>query len=139
MEQIMVPIDFTKASVAGVEKAISIAIERDAELHLVNIIAPIKSGPLEIQLDHTLNLLREHEAKLSSLLTEVDRRGVKINSKIQVANFEKGIKKYLKDHKIDLIVVGINGSHTVGDLFCVGRDEKLIKVSCPIEVVKQAS
>jgi len=142
MEHILVPIDFTKASIVGVEKAITIARKENAEIHLVNIIPPAKgkkSDPKEVQLDHTLNLLKENESKLSSLLQEIAADGLKIHSEIKVDKLESGLKKYMSNHKIDLMVVGINGAHTVGDLFCLGRDKKLIKVNCPIEVVKQAS
>jgi len=139
MEHILVPIDFSEASMLGVKKAIAIAEKEKAEIHLVNIISPNpqkKDKPKEEILDNTLNRLRENADKLSEWMSNVTHDGVQIHSEIKVDLFEKGIKKYLKNHPIDLIVVGVNGAHTVGDLFCHGRDKKHVQVDCPVEVVK---
>ncbi|MDX1629796.1 MAG: universal stress protein [Fulvivirga sp.] len=139
MSQILVPVDFTKASIEGIKKAIKIAKSNGGEIHLLNIVSPITSNPdesPEVVLDHTLNLLKENESKLSDLLESIDDQGVELHSEIVVDHLKPAIHKYLKKHDVELIVVGVNGAHTVGDLFLKNdeKNHKVVEVSCPVEV-----
>lgn len=136
MEHILVPMDFSEAAQVGLHKAIEIASSNNSEIHLINIVSP-PSKTRESDLAHAINELKESEEKLSALIHNIDNKGVTIHPEIKLANFEKGIIKYLDKNHIDLIVVGINGAHTVGDLFCLEGHGKCIKVNCPVEVVKQ--
>ena len=135
MGHILVPIDFSEASLVGLHRAIEIASKDNSILHLINIVkAPAKK---EKELEHAINQLKESEEKLSNLIQNIDNKGVEIHPEIKLADFEKGIHKYMDQHAIDLIVVGINGAHTVGNLFCIEGQGKCIKVNCPVEVVEQ--
>jgi len=136
MEHILVPMDFSEAAQVGLQKAIDIASKNNSEIHLINIVNP-PSKSKESELSHAINELKESEEKLSELIHKIDSRGVTIRPEIKLADFEKGILKYLDKNHIDLIVVGINGAHTIGDLFCLEGHGKCIKVNCPVEVVKQ--
>jgi len=139
MDGILVPIDFTEASLVGLKRAIEIAQKEKSQIHLVNIVSsPKKAENLQDKLDQDLNRLRENESRLSELIKKIDNKGVKINPQIRIDDFERGILKFIDNNKIDQIVVGINGAHTVGDLFCLEGQGKCIKVNCPVEVVKQA-
>lgn len=136
MEQILVPIDFSEASLVGLKRAIEIAKDKNAEIHLVNIVKPPKTKEKDLQ--HTINQIKESESKLSQLINDIDCQGTKIHPQIRLDNFEKGITKYIDQHMINLIVVGVNGAHTVGDLFCIDADNsRCVNVKCPVEVVGQ--
>lgn len=136
MEHILVPIDFSEASLVGLKRAIEIAKGKKSEIHLVNIVKPPKTK--EKDLKHTINQIKESESKLTKLISEIDCNWAKIHPQIKLDNFEKGIVKYIDQNMISLIVVGVNGAHTVGDLFCIDPEgTRCVNVKCPVEVVGQ--
>lgn len=143
MQGILVPVDFSKASKEGIKRAVDIAEKKHQSIHLLNIISPIKkkkaSPNKEEVLDSTLNRLIENESKLTELVQSIDFKDLPLHSKIIVGDFEKEIRKYITNNDIGLVVVGVNGAHTIGDLFCFGRDQKCIKLDCPVEITESVA
>lgn len=149
MGNILIPVDFTQASSAGINKAKKIAEKQHSDLHVVNFISPPKIPKSKNHstndkitsaskgLDQTLNVLKENEQKMSDFLAKSDLSGNLVHSKIVIAPLKKGIAKYISKHKIDQIVVGVNKAHTVGDLFCKEiSNGKTIQPDCAVKVVK---
>jgi len=136
---ILVPIDFTEASLVGLKRAIEIAKKEKSQIHIVNIVSSPQNPKInpEDKLNHDLNRLIENESRLTELIKKIDNKGVAICPHIRIDDFEHGILKFINTNKVDRIVVGINGAHTVGDLFCLEAQGKCIKVDCPVEVVEQ--
>ncbi len=97
MKKLLVPIDFTTATINALNFAVNLAKRNNYSVELLHII--------QSESDRTSASLL-----LDKLITECDV-SVEINSTIIVGNIEKDIGKVAESQKVSFIVMGTHGAH----------------------------
>lgn len=138
----MVLVDFTRASVNGVEGAKRVLKNKTDQLHLVNFVPPPDSDSVTPeQLHQVMNRIIENENHFVELVEKCELQNDKrVCTKIlQESNIKQGIDDYVAKHNITKVIVGSNKAHTIADLFNEQKSNgSTIKTAVPVEIVNPA-
>lgn len=148
MKKILVPTDFSAIADYGLEVAIQIAKVTQAEIYLVNTIEPIHdssfsamgggSGSISEESRYIIELHRIQEEKIDRTISNYYTGEVKIHSYIIVDEMQDGIRKYIDEHQIGLVVMGTSGESTYTEYFMGNHTEQVIRIShCPVLSVRK--
>lgn len=141
-DRVVCAIDFSTASLAGLEYALSIAEEADARLTLLNVIEqPPEFGhsPLEPDFDAD-RYHAEAEArqltKLQALVPEHAAQFCTVRMEVLEGSPSRQLLRMAASQHADLIVVGVHGRNAI-DLAVFGSTSKdvVVNAQCPVLVV----
>jgi nucleotide-binding universal stress UspA family protein len=146
--RILVPTDFSEIAEYGLQVARDIALKNNAEIYLVNYIEPIAEGGFSATGDITNNdfeaqaflieLTKRNSQLIHDLALKYDKDQLTIKPVIEVDHFEGAIEHFIKEKKIDLVVMGTSGERSYDELIFGNHTEKVIHISsCPVLSVKQ--
>ena len=117
---ILVPVDGSKATEAVVAQAAVMAKAHHANLELLNVVqvAQFSDGiisGISLDKDQTYNLSNQANERLQDLKKELEATGVeKVGVHVRFGNPKQVIAHdFVKDHQIDLIVMGATGLSAV--------------------------
>jgi nucleotide-binding universal stress UspA family protein len=139
---ILVPVDFSDISLDALDTALSFAAASDVkDIRVINIYnVPIgyhKSGKTY---DQFADIMKGHaENHFKSFVDKIDLRGVHVTPVFKLdRNPCRAIDAYVREHYIDLLIIGARGRRT-GAAFVLGSlTEKLISsTSMPLFAVKR--
>jgi nucleotide-binding universal stress UspA family protein len=148
MKKILVPTDLSPIAELGVKLAAEIARRSGATISLVNFTQHpfgktfTAMGEVNAKIDDegnlfTLQLLQANKAKLEALTQTYGGPGIHFEYAIVDDELKDGIDSYLKQEKIDLIVMGTSGEESAQEVFTGNHTEQVIKVSsCPVLSVR---
>ena len=107
-KNILVPLDGSKDSVRGLEKAISIAKESDAKITGINVVtvAPTLASTV---INYKKFLTKKGEKILDSAKKNCEKKEVKFASKIQYGSPAARIIESAEKGKFDVVVIGSRG------------------------------
>ena len=146
MNKILVPYDFSKVSRHALGFACEIAEKSNAAIILLNVIEHptqdffskmgVKSlDPME-QL-YVKKMVEQVEAKLNAVGTEAQFSDDKIFYKIQLGNAFNTIIDQIVDERVDLVVMGTEGTDGSNELFAGSNAERVVrKATCPVITVQ---
>ena len=149
MKNILVPTDFTEIAERGLKVAVNLAKHSKAEIHLMNVIYPVRGTTFsaygdinnipKTQEDRFMaELVRKNEQRMESLIAEYEASGVNIHPVFDFEDKVNGINAFVKENDVDLVVIGTTGSTSLSEYFFGSNTEKLIKASeCPVISVRQ--
>ncbi|MDH3610917.1 MAG: universal stress protein [Nitrosopumilus sp.] len=108
INNILVPLDGSKDSVRGLDKAISIAKEANAKITGINVVtvAPTLASSV---INYKKFLTKKAEEMLDSAEKKCEKQEVKFASKIQYGSPAARIVESAEKGKFDLVVVGSRG------------------------------
>jgi nucleotide-binding universal stress UspA family protein len=142
MKKILVPTDFSAFAQNALEAAADIALKTNASILLLNanekvvMATPMAEYYLYDKAieDEYLDMVNE---SLKKTLTEIADNGKFARVKIETAVIGGGmigvIEEVVKDHAIDLIVMGTRGVSGMEEFFIGSNTEKVIRrVNCPV-------
>ncbi|MCK5236336.1 MAG: universal stress protein [Deltaproteobacteria bacterium] len=137
----LVPTDFTDASIEAVKQAHELAKQFKSTVHLVHVINT-KSEAAGFYQPHMSfnNIDKEYQAKASDYIKKFALKHLKglKNLKTAVLKGEpyKQIIKYANDNTVDSIVIGTHGKTKVDRLIFGSTTERVMrKASCPVIIV----
>lgn len=128
---ILVPTDFGPAAWQAVKAAISIAQTLSAELHLIHVYPHQRDRLTDAEKQNLVHL----KVKMDRLTKELSTsNNTKITCDVLPGNFIRVLKKYISQHRTDLIMIGTNSSNTDNH---VGSHTRLVieNLACPVMVV----
>ena len=137
IKNILVATDFSEHSGRAVDFAIGIARDSGADLHLVTV-----NDDAILNAPTTSDEFREQAAEKlrEKLQAELDQRscdGVNIHQAVLHGGAAHEIQRYVRDHSIDMIVIGKLGRSAVADMLLGSVALKLIKnVDIPVVSVR---
>ena len=146
--KIMVGVDGSEESIKAAEYAVSIAKMYDVELIAINILTSdigylysspgVESPPLTVK---EIILLAEDESKLwfDKIKEKANKKEIQIKTEFIIAKRSvlSTILEYVKEQKIDLIVVGTRGRSGIKKMLLGSIASGLVTyASCPVLVVK---
>ena len=143
IKSIVVPTDFSQQSQSAVARAIMLARQNGASIHLIHAVGfPHLITPYEVPLPSGVweGIRDSAKAKLEELRKEIETRGVEtVTGEISESeNPVPTIDAAVKAHSADLIVMGTHGHSGLKHAFLGSVAERTLRgVACPVLAVKE--
>lgn len=142
MEKIVVPIDFSDASIRAAQYAAALARRLDATLHLVHVLEPseIARGPFEFYSAPPAALLDQYYWKKRSNLVAIGATldpVVHVTSEVRHGTPADSIRQAAIDYGADLVIMSTHGRTGLSHLLMGSVAEQVIRTArCPVLVVR---
>ena len=141
VEKILVPLDFSACSVAGLEFAIRFASRWDAQLVLFNAV-PIRAfvpygdyGGRELP-DITGYAQDAAKQEMEDLISKLRTRGIKVEAAVELGSAAEEICDHAREQGVDLIITSTHGSTGLGHVVIGSTAEHVVRYAyCPVLVV----
>jgi len=142
MKRILVPCDFSDTAVQAFKFAVDLASESSGEVILLNVVElPVMH---ESVLMPTLSFeeafikdMKEHAEKNFAKMKDKWSKESKVTSFIEFGGATPTIRDFVKDNKIDLIVMGTHGASGLKEFFVGSNTEKIVRSSAvPVIAIK---
>lgn len=150
MKRILVPTDFSKVAIKGLETAVQLARQiGSGEVLLLNTEESpggrrlAVTGDVTKQIDpeeehYMIELIKTNKQRLLDLSTAYSKEGVKVKPFMEIGPMQDIVDDFLEAHQVDLIVMGTSGENTFEEYFVGNHTEQVIKVAnVPVLSVKE--
>lgn len=148
MKRILVPTDFSKASLMAMEVAFEIAKKDGADIIVLNVVEEATSDSYRISGEwqrenweekiFTYRLLEKAKKQLEKLVQEPRFNDVKILGELRLGNPFHGMNTIITEQKVDLIVMGTKGHTKLEEMIIGTNTEKVVRHSrCPVLTVQK--
>lgn len=132
-QKIVCPIDFSEFTDEIIEYSLSIAKKYEAEIHLLHVI-PTSSyfTPYEsfLTTENIATMEKSIESEIERDFEEVIKKiGIPVKKAIRTGDIFVEILKYIKNEKIDLVVMGTHGRSGFEHIIMGSVAEKVIRKS----------
>ena len=137
IKKILCPVDFFPASEAAVKYAAALALNYEAELYLLHVVATIVPTSFEVAIppaDITQLVEEGSRRELKKLEAAVRDTGVQVHAELRSGDVFDEIKRTIEIEQPDLIVMGTHGRRGVERWFMGSTTEKLLRHS-PVPLV----
>lgn len=140
MKRILIPIDFTEASLNGLDYAFEFAKKAGGELHLFHAVSPhpmVKDVTTQEDLsDQEEDAKQKLEDICERLASKNKRNGINYMFHVEYGFAEDQILKIVKEKSIDFIIMGTKGSES--SIFGGSLSADILsKADCPVLVIPQ--
>jgi len=144
MKNILVPCDFSKPAISAYRQALGVAAQSNGVVHLLHVIEPpiLNDTMLMPTLNFEEELMKEMKVKATGEFKDVIKENkldhVKVSFDIQYGAVATTVKEYIKDHEIDLVIMGSTGASGFKEYFIGSNAERVVRQSSvPVLVVKE--
>jgi universal stress protein A len=145
LKTVLVPTDFSDASVSALRYGKAMAGAFNASLHVVHVMEDLlaHAWAAEVYVASMPQLRdeieKESRQRLDTLLTDEERRMYQVEIALLAGNPFLEIIRYAKAHDIDLIVMGTHGRGPIAHMLLGSVAEKVVRKSpCPVLTVREA-
>lgn len=135
--------DYSPAAERAVQRAALIAMQLNAQLHLLHVAHPLDLYPgLELEPDALVRHEQMRQAasgnRLGALAAMLhDHFGLQVHSATRIGRAHTQISDYAQSVSADLVVCGARGENTLMDLVLGSTASRLLRIAgCPVLVVK---
>lgn len=140
IKRILVPTDFSAASLKALDYAIEFASAHSAELLIVHVVGPIQHTRF---IPDVSELLEHHRAEAAEKLAELEkktrRRHPKCRCEVHFGVPYDVIANVATKSKADLIIIATHGYTGLYHLFLGSVAERVVRIaSCPVLTVRAA-
>ena len=137
-QRILVAYDFSSDSEVALKYALSFAQEYQTELHLLHVLTKADQGEPEFAwLQKTENAYTKAAGKLQRTIPSEAFLWCQIRTEVRWGKVYQEVLAYAKEHQIDLICLGANGSDfSVRALFGSNVDRILRQAPCPVLIAR---
>jgi len=139
--RILVPVDGSAPSRAGLERAIALAGSRGARLRLVHVVdenAVMQGMEPAINIGELLDMLMDSGRKLLASAAEIARRrGLKVETSLHEVHLGRVADRIVREAarwRADVIVMGTHGRRGLGRLV-MGSDAESVLRESPVPVL----
>jgi nucleotide-binding universal stress UspA family protein len=145
LKTILVPTDFSDASLAALDYAKGLAAEFGASIHVVHVMEDLlaHAWSAEVYVASMPNLRDEIEKeardRLATVLSAEEMRQFDVQAAVVAGNPFLEIIRYARAQEIDLIVIGTHGRGAIAHMLLGSVAEKVVrKAPCPVLTVRSA-
>lgn len=141
MERILVPCDFSAEAMSAVRTAVEISSQVGGTLYILNVVeVPIMHDSMLMPTlsfeEETMNELRETATKQFEKL-KAELKAQSVVTEILYGSPAAMIAEYIKDKKIELVVMGTKGASGLKELLIGSTAEKVVRSAiCPVITVR---
>lgn len=135
MKNIVVPIDFSDASVNAAKYAIELAKNiPDSKITLYHVYSRISFSTLTSKDENSRQMVTE--AELQKLKTNIENGFETISCVAEPGSFVENLADYALGNHVDLVVMGITGSSKITQVFMGTNTLNVIRnISCPVMII----
>jgi nucleotide-binding universal stress UspA family protein len=144
MKKILVPCDFSDPAVQAFKTAIDIAGKSEGEVVLLNVIElpvmheSVLMPTLSFEEAFIKDMKAHAEKNFKKMIDKWAKEGPHVSSFIEFGGTTPTIRDFVKDHDIDLIVMGTSGASGVKEFFIGSNTEKIVRTAgVPVMSVKK--
>ncbi len=143
IQRILAATDFSSRANRAVQRAVRLAVELGAELHLLHVLPTL---PLEVfkhlmvdtPLETEQMLYDQTNSTLQRLAEALIKDGMAVKHHVAIGRAHVEINRYAEAHHVDLVVLGDQGENFVQELFLGTTVSKTLhKGHHPLLIVKQ--
>jgi nucleotide-binding universal stress UspA family protein len=136
---ILVPTDGSGGSEAAVDPAVDVASTYDARLHALSVVDTMAMG-VDVRSGAVLEALEESaQSAVQTIEEQATQASVSaVETAIKHGNPYRGIRSYVEEHDIDLVVMGTQGRSGIERYLLGSVAEKTLRTSpVPVMTVRQ--
>ncbi|WP_129112782.1 universal stress protein [Halegenticoccus tardaugens] len=109
-ERILIPTDGSDAAESAVERAVDLAAEYGATLHALYVVDTAAYGTVDVNFPaFAEELEKEGERAVERVAEAAAEANVPVETEVTPGSPERVITKYVREHDIDLVVMGTHG------------------------------
>lgn len=128
INRILLPVDFSDASIAAFSRAIEVAKIYNASLSLVHVMAhPTSTGMANILPGALAKLVADFESDLAQMQQQAVEQGVPCTTLLREGSVIEQVRDVARHQGIDLLVLATHGGRGVHGLFLGSIAERLIR------------
>ena len=143
MKNILIPTDFSKASIIALEAGVDLASRVGASITLLHVIEEStpesytvvgQGHPNDSEQTHfTMELIRKSRRQLEKLVTDPRFAAVEINGELKIGNPYHGMRTIITEHQPDLVVMGTRGHSDLEEMIIGSNTERVVRhMGCPV-------
>ena len=137
---ILVPTDGSEGAEAAIGPAVDVASTYDARLHALSVIDTMAMG-VDVRSGAILEALEESaQSAVETIEEQATQASVSaVETAIEHGNPYRGIRSYVEEHDIDLVVMGTQGRSGIERYLLGSVAEKTVRTSpVPVMTVRQS-
>ena len=143
MKKILVPVDFSKASITATEVAYDIAKRSGASLILLHVIEQATTDSYSVEGQgspsntdekiFTIEMIRKARKQMEALVKDARFAEADVTGELRLGNPFHGMRTIITDHKVDLVVMGTRGHTKLEEMVIGSNTEKVVRhMRCPV-------
>lgn len=143
MKTILVPIDFSKPSIAALDTAYSVAEKFKSSITLLHVVEEAAPDSFKISGEghpddfedriFTRALIAKAKKSLTALVKSPKYAGVEVKGELRLGNAFHGMRTIISEHKVDLVVMGTRGHSRLEEMVIGTNTERVVRHSkCPV-------
>ena len=143
LRRIVVATDFSAFAERAVQRAVRVARQHAAQLHLMHVVRPLDLYPgvalaPEASERHDRDLQETEQTRLDALAsTLASQSGLSVQTATRLGRAHSEIAAYAQEIAADLVVAGSRGESSLADLLMGSTASRLLRVAtCPVLIVK---
>lgn len=143
MKRILVPCDFSDPAVQAFKFAVDIAKESRGEVILLNVVElpvmheSVLMPTLSFEEAFIKDMKAHAEKNFTKMKDKWAKEGPKVTSFVEFGGATPTIRDFVKDNKIDLLVMGTHGASGLKEFFVGSNTEKIVRTSeVPVIAIK---
>lgn len=143
MKRILVPCDFSDPAVQAFKFAVDIAKESRGEVILLNVVElpvmheSVLMPTLSFEEAFIKDMKAHAEKNFAKMKDKWAKEGPKVTSFVEFGGASPTIRDFVKDNKIDLLVMGTHGASGLKEFFVGSNTEKIVRTSeVPVIAIK---
>jgi nucleotide-binding universal stress UspA family protein len=146
MKKILVPTDFSKASLIAVDVAYDVAKRSGASVTVLHVIEEAGTDSYSVvgqghpsnvdETIFTIELIRKSRKQLEKLVNEPKYKDVRMEGELRIGNAFHGMRTIITEHKVDLVVMGTRGQTKIEEMMIGSNTERVVRhMRCPVLTV----
>jgi nucleotide-binding universal stress UspA family protein len=143
MKRILVPCDFSDPAVQAFKFAVDIAKESRGEVILLNVVElpvmheSVLMPTLSFEEAFIKDMKAHAEKNFAKMKDKWAKEGPKVTSFVEFGGATPTIRDFVKDNKIDLLVMGTHGASGLKEFFVGSNTEKIVRTAgVPVIAIK---
>lgn len=143
MKKILVPVDFSKASLNALEVAVDIANKTGASIIALHVVEDPGTDSFRVSGEvvakdwmdkiYLMKLIEKSRAQLKKLVMDAKYASVKVDGELRVGNPFHGMRTIITEQKVDLVVMGTRGHSRLEEVVIGSNTEKVVRhAKCPV-------
>jgi nucleotide-binding universal stress UspA family protein len=144
MKKILVPCDFSDPAVQAFKMAVEIANQSNGEVILLNVVElpvmheSVLMPTLSFEEAFIQDMKAHAEKNFAKMKEKWAKEGPKVSSFIEFGGTTPTIRDFVKDKKVDLILMGTHGASGVKEFFIGSNTEKIVRTAgVPVIAIKK--
>ncbi|MFM9841225.1 MAG: universal stress protein [Cyclobacteriaceae bacterium] len=144
MKKILVPCDFSDPAVQAFKFAVEIATQSKGEVILLNVVeVPVMHETVIMPtLYFEEALFKDMKAQAEKKFSQMKDKwgsGVAVSAVVEFGSTTSNIRDFIKEKKIDLVVMGTHGATGLREFFIGSNTEKILRTSnAPVIAIKKS-